>query len=324
MKIKYLKSMTQEKKQRVGGAMLLVCLTLLAITPNAAQLRIQTRVTALQLGEASEGSRVTVVSDSPLNAYEAFRRGNRFYVKIPLADFIAAVPHFRADGFEDVQVQSVGGGLIVSFKLQPGATARVDQHSNRLDVIFAAPNVMARQNSQNPSPGTAGRNWLEHANRFPGRELDTTDPVAQGTSEATREAVDGETASDRANIYRASDWRKRTNNRVAISSGTPQQATPTPTVNNDVGASGPPAAGSGTPSSLASTNPSGSPSPSTLGSSTNGKTRINALRQWFYASRLTTAISALVLLNLILFLVLFFYRRRKHAGRVKRATAPLA
>jgi len=30
---------------------------------------------------------VTIVSDSALNDYEAFRRGDRFYVKIPQAEF---------------------------------------------------------------------------------------------------------------------------------------------------------------------------------------------------------------------------------------------
>ncbi len=95
-------------------------------------------MTALQLGDSAEGARVTIVSDSALNDYEAFRRGDRFYVKIPQADFSAGNPTFRGNGFEDVRVQEVGDSVIVSFKLQPGATARVDQRSNRLDVIFSA------------------------------------------------------------------------------------------------------------------------------------------------------------------------------------------
>lgn len=105
---------------------------------SLSQVKSQKRVTALQLGEAAEGSRVTIVSDSALNDYEAFRRGDRFYVKIPLADFAAATPNLRGNGFEDVQVQKAGDSVIVSFKLQLGATARVDQRSNRLDVIFSS------------------------------------------------------------------------------------------------------------------------------------------------------------------------------------------
>ncbi len=110
----------------------------LATTLGLSQVKSQKRVTALQLGDAAEGARVTIVSDSALNDYEAFRRGDRFYVKIPLAEFAAASPNFRGNGFEDVRVQKVGDSVIVSFKLLPGATARVDQRSNRLDVIFSA------------------------------------------------------------------------------------------------------------------------------------------------------------------------------------------
>lgn len=115
-----------------------VCLISFATAIGLSQVRSQKRVTALQLGDSAEGARVTIVSDSALNDYEAFRRGDRFYVKIPQADFSAGNPTFRGNGFEDVRVQEVGDSVIVSFKLQPGATARVDQRSNRLDVIFSA------------------------------------------------------------------------------------------------------------------------------------------------------------------------------------------
>lgn len=93
---------------------------------------------------------MTVVSDSALNDYEAFRRGDRFYVKIPLADFSSALPQLRADGFEDVQVQRVGDNVVVSFKLQPGATARVEQRSNRLDVIFQRQTEVRATTPQTP------------------------------------------------------------------------------------------------------------------------------------------------------------------------------
>ena len=124
MKTQRLRSISVDKKRRGAVVLLsLACLTLLFLTPGAAQLKNQRRVTAIQLGGAAEGSRVTVISDSVLSDYEAFRRGNRFYLKLPLADLASAAPHFRADGFEDVQVQKTGDGLIVSFQLQLGATA---------------------------------------------------------------------------------------------------------------------------------------------------------------------------------------------------------
>ena len=45
----------------------------------------------------------------------------------------------------------MGDSQIVSFKLQPGATARVDQRGNQLDVVFSAANRIPPVNSGNPS-----------------------------------------------------------------------------------------------------------------------------------------------------------------------------
>src|SRR6185436_4665745 len=145
MKINFLKNLVNRNRTRCSLALLASLISIwFALTPGAAQSKLQKRITSLQIGEGAEGARVTVVSDSLLNDYEAFRRGDRFYVRIPLADFTAGKPVFRGDGFDDVQVQKVGESVVVSFKLQPGASARVDQHSNRLDVIFSAPNRIAR------------------------------------------------------------------------------------------------------------------------------------------------------------------------------------
>ena len=113
----------------------------LVVTAGSAQLKNQKRVTGLQLGDAAGGSRVTIASDSPMSDYEAFRRGDRFYVKIPVATFAGASPDLRGNGFEDIRVETVGGSVVVSFRLQPGATARVDQRANRLDVIFSSVGV---------------------------------------------------------------------------------------------------------------------------------------------------------------------------------------
>lgn len=156
MKINLLKTLIAGNKARCGLALLAFLFSIwLALTPGAAQSRNTKRITSLHIGEASEGSRVTVVSDAALNDYEAFRRGDRFYVRIPLADFGAGQPGFRGDGFEDVLVQKIGDSVVISFRLQPGATARVDQRSNRLDVIFTAPNKIAGTNRGNTSTNRA-------------------------------------------------------------------------------------------------------------------------------------------------------------------------
>lgn len=89
----------------------------------------------LRSSDSSEGSRVALSSDQSLNDYEAYRRGDRFYIRIPAAD-VPRADAIRGRGFADVKAQRSGESTVVSFRLQPGATARVEQHSNRLDVVF--------------------------------------------------------------------------------------------------------------------------------------------------------------------------------------------
>ncbi len=95
-------------------------------------------VTTLRASDSPDGSRVTVSSDQSLNNYEAYRRGDRFYVRIPAAD-VPRAEATRGRGFGDVRTQRSGDSTVVSFRLQPGATAHVEQHSNRLEVVFTMP-----------------------------------------------------------------------------------------------------------------------------------------------------------------------------------------
>src|SRR4051812_29249529 len=46
----------------------------------------RSHVTTLHSSDSPEGSRVAVSSDQPLSDYEAYRRGDRFYIKIPAAE----------------------------------------------------------------------------------------------------------------------------------------------------------------------------------------------------------------------------------------------
>lgn len=96
------------------------------------------RVTTLRASDSSEGSRVAVSGDQSLSDYEAYRRGDRFYVKLPPAD-VPRPEAVRGRAFSDVKVQRGGDGTVVSFRLQPGATARVEPHGNKLDVVFTIP-----------------------------------------------------------------------------------------------------------------------------------------------------------------------------------------
>jgi hypothetical protein len=196
MKTIFLRSLIDRNKARTGLVLLASLISIwFVLIPGSAQSKNKKRITSVQIGEANEGARVTVVSDSMLNDYEAFRRGDRFYVTIPLADFATGKPGFRGEGFEDVQVQKVGDSIVFSFKLQPGATARVDQRSNRLDVIFYAPNRTERSNRSNAGASrgayvpTDGIVRVNNSQRVRPHQRDAAGPMppdSPGVTTATR------------------------------------------------------------------------------------------------------------------------------------------
>ena len=129
----------QANRRRVALTLSLSLLASISLEPVAAQSKIQKHITSVWTATSAEGSRVHVVSDSPINDYEAYTRGNRFYVKIPLSDLPSARGSLLGRGFDNVQIQRYGDGVIISFHLQPGTTARVEQNLNQLVVFFSTP-----------------------------------------------------------------------------------------------------------------------------------------------------------------------------------------
>lgn len=91
----------------------------------------------MRSSDSAQGSRVTITSDGELNDYSAYRSGDRFIVVIPQAQG-GGGEGARGRGFEGAQVSRRGSDLVYTFKLQPGASAKVSQKFNRLDVQFTA------------------------------------------------------------------------------------------------------------------------------------------------------------------------------------------
>ena len=139
MKLKFIKMKVRSEWRRRAVVIVFALMVSLGLMPAVAQQQSPKRITSVWTTTTAEGSYVTVDSDSPLNDYEAYKRGDRFYVKIPLADLPSARGSLLGRGFDDVQIQRYGDGIILSFRLQPGTTAHVDQKLNRLDVIFSTP-----------------------------------------------------------------------------------------------------------------------------------------------------------------------------------------
>ena len=104
----------------------------------------------MRTADSSDGSRVSLTSDQSMGDYEAYRSGDRFYVRIPSTE-VSGGRVTRGRGFEDAKVQRNGDDTVLSFRLQPGATARVEQRSNQLEVVFRAVGA-APASSSLPSP----------------------------------------------------------------------------------------------------------------------------------------------------------------------------
>ena len=317
MKIKDLKSIFATGRRRSGVALsFLVCLSLCALTSSFAQLKAQRRVTGMQPGAAAEGSRVTLLADAPLNDYEGFRRGDRFYVKIPRTDFMTGVPQFRANGFESVQVQKGGEDVIVSFKLQPGATARINQYGSRLDVVFSAPNRSS--NNTTASSGTSGttRQTLSDSSSSATGPMPPSglwapgDRIVSGSSGSLDQS--GSTFNSRfGNSRRKNISTQGPNPAVAGASPIPSPATafsPAPYTNNAPLTTAAPASSS----QIAAASRSGS---------SNGGSRGAAVMRWMSANRLATLLGALILLSLIIYLTTAVRRRQKNGGQGAGAKA---
>ena len=131
---------------RLGRAVLLACL-LVTFAPLSGS-RAQTpqpgartkRVTPLRATDTPDGSRVTITSDSEINNYSAYRRGDNFVVIIPQADAKGGAG-VRGRAFEGATVTRRGNDLVYTFKLKPGTNARVNPRFNSLDVRFSGPSA---------------------------------------------------------------------------------------------------------------------------------------------------------------------------------------
>jgi hypothetical protein len=94
------------------------------------------RIAAPRLLDAPGGARVTIASDTPLEDYTSRLDGNNFYVLIPHAVASFTEVQFAGHGFTSSWVEQRGDSVVLSFRLQPGASVSVSRGFNRLDVIF--------------------------------------------------------------------------------------------------------------------------------------------------------------------------------------------
>ena len=264
-------------------------------------------VATLRSSDSQEGSRVAINSDQSLNNYEAYRRGDRFYVKIPAAD-VPRAEAIRGRGFADVTAQRNGDSTVLSFRLQPGATAHVEQRANKLDVVVTVPGG---------SPSLASS-----------RSRDATRPNALDSSRSA-ESINRNSGPKNvaAGTNTLSPAQSNLNsNKRATSAATPTipRATPTPAATPDAKGSPTPkpfASASPLNSALANASPTASPvSTTTTQPRSDWWSRMKERgHYWLLLAQLNpipVAVGAAVLI-LIIGLLLVQRRRAKATKRVK-------
>ena len=263
-----------------AGALSLCLFFCFGMVRAGAQLRTQKRITSVWTATGAEGSRVTVASDGQLNDYEAYTRGNRFYVKIPSADLPSTTGSLLGRGFDDVQIQRAGDGIILSFRLQPGTTARVDHKLNRIEVVFLIPVRAQSSASSGDRNDVANRTRARtiHDSVGPTPPLSTTENQ-NGPGSFNRHAERGERAfgSDRRSNSRAAREARRSAAKSSASESNRQKSlrekastSSLPQAGSTASSKQPPASESPTPGNSSQSNgsstkgpaPSASPLPS--------------------------------------------------------------
>ena len=319
MQIRLPKSGLLERKRfRLSEFIAALCLICISLTQGSSQLTNTKRITAVQVGESSEGSRVIVTGDSLLDDYEAFRRGERFYVRIPAADFVAASPRFQGNGFEDVQVQKVGDSVVISFRLHPGTNARVIGAANRLEVIFTSPSYAASSDSAKavrnrvtrksgsekiPATRSSSKVGSDAAGPMPPDSPGTnTDYSVQSPAPTTGSRSQTSTDPVKTNAF---------SRKGAVPAGTPESitapattATPYPTT-SPYSTAYPPATSTYTP---APSQPAAQTSDRFLGLESRGR----ALLQWGRTNKTISAGVGLGLMSLLGVVIFLLYRRRRN------------
>lgn len=133
--------MTISSVRRMLATASLLALSILLFQAASASVAAQNlqavrTITLLRGADTPAGSVITITSDSPLADYASYRSEGRFFVVIRSADVARVETGFNGRGFEDAQVMKRGNDALISFRLQPGTTARVIQKFNKLEVVF--------------------------------------------------------------------------------------------------------------------------------------------------------------------------------------------
>src|SRR5215213_9230660 len=129
---------TPTRKSTGRPSLLTISLLLLALAASAKGPRAaaatgdapqRKRVVVLRRSETVDGARFTLTSDSVLDDYRSYAEGDRLVVLIPRAGLSSTRGQLNhARGFTDLRVEEREADLLISFRLQTGATIAVNQN----------------------------------------------------------------------------------------------------------------------------------------------------------------------------------------------------
>jgi hypothetical protein len=288
---------------------------------NSSNSEKRQHATSLRSIESPEGSRVAIRSDQSLSdLYEAYRRDDRFYLRIPASELPGAEAlHGRA--FGDVRVQRGADSTVISFRLQPGVIAHVEQRANELDVVFIIPgasrvtsagsNLKSREGSH-PSPGSNSNKTQAKSNAASPK---TPDANANASSKSASANVKGATPAKSPEKPGSKPGTESGQKTVASSAPTPSPAA-SPKVTLAQNATAKPSVSSGIQSTPATT----ATVSETTATSWQSKLK-ERTRYWILLAQLNPIPVVIGALLLALVIVLLLFRRgRARATRVVQAS----
>jgi hypothetical protein len=201
-------------------------------------------VATVHSNDLSQGARVTIASNESLIDYEAYRQGDKFYVRIPITE-VPRVETLRGHGFAGVTATKNGDRVLLCFTLQPGATAHVEQSGNRLDVLIALPGastfiIPASAQTTSPPIVRSDTPRLQNSNRdLKGRKSKPTTTTAvnepgktAAASVAPKPSVTPAKSSSTPTPTAANSSPTPRPSTATIASSTPGQKSPTPATAN--------------------------------------------------------------------------------------------
>lgn len=281
-------------------------------------------ISRLRASDTPEGSRVVLTSDLSLNDYEAYRRGDRFYLRIPASD-VPRAEAVRGRGFADVKVQQNKDSTVISFRLQPGTSAHVEQRANGLEIVFTTPGApraatesktKSREKRRMTSSQTVEKNNAERATTS--ANFRSHSPALPKNSSLATKAASPDTTSSPTDAGAASAVTSPPSATGKSPAGTPAEATSsTPATSPTVAASSPVATPAGKTSLTSAASPGVAASPLPAQQSADAWAHLKErVRYWILLAQLNPipiAVGAAVMVMLIA--LLSFQRRRAKATR---------